>query len=403
MRIAMVSEHASPLAVLGEADAGGQNVHVAALADHLCRRGHEVTVYTRRDDPDLPDRVATEPGYTVEHVPAGPPEPIAKDLLLPHMPEFGDELALRWRHRPPDVAHAHFWMSGMATLLAVGDQVPVAQTYHALGTVKRRHLGDADPSPAERLAIERDIGLRADRIIATCNDEVAELVAMGVDRSRTTVVPCGVDVSRLRPDGPVDERVPRTERHRLVCVGRLVERKGMETIVRALVDLPDVQLVIAGGPAASELDGDREANRLRKIAAEVGVGDRLVMLGGVPPAEVPPLLRSADLAVFTPWYEPFGIAPVEAMACGIPVVATAVGGIVDTVVDGETGEHVPPRRPDVLAAALRALLDDPARRTAYGRAGARRARACYAWEKVAARTEAVYARMAGQGRLEAGR
>jgi glycosyltransferase involved in cell wall biosynthesis len=232
---------------------------------------------------------------------------------------------------------------------------------------------------------------------------VFELAAMGVGRGRTTVVPCGVDVSRLRPDGPADERVPRRERHRLVCVGRLVERKGVETIIRALVELPDAELVVAGGPAASELDGDHEACRLRKVASEVGVADRLVMLGGISPAEVPALLRSADIAVFTPWYEPFGIAPVEAMACGVPVVTAAVGGIADTVVSGVTGEHVPPRRPDVLAATLHELLGDAGRLREYGRAGAERARSRYAWEQVAARTEAVYARLGRRRRLEASR
>jgi glycosyltransferase involved in cell wall biosynthesis len=294
-------------------------------------------------------------------------------------------------------------MSGLASLMACGDVIPVALTYHALGTVKRRHLGEDDPSPAERLSAERRIGQSADHIIATCNDEVSELSAMGVTHGRTTVVPCGVDVSRLRPDGPADDRVPRGERHRLIYVGRLVERKGVETIIRALVRLPDTELVVAGGPAVSELDGDREACRLRKVAAEVGVAERLVMLGGVPPADVPSLLRSADVAVFTPWYEPFGIAPVEAMACGLPVVATAVGGIVDTVADGVTGEHVPPRRPDVLAATLRALLDDPARLAAYGRAGVTRARSDYSWEHVAARTEAVYERLRRREPMEADR
>ena len=395
MKIALVSEHASPLAALGDADAGGQNVHVAALADHLTRRGHEVTVHTRRDDPDLPDQVTTDAGYTVEHVPAGPPEPVPKDLLLPHMREFGEGLARRWRNRPPDVIHAHFWMSGLAALQGCAG-VPVVQTYHALGTVKRRHLGEDDPSPAERLEIERRVGRTADHIIATCNDEVRELTAMGVTHGRTTVVPCGVDVSRLRPERDTDRFAGRGERHRRVCVSRLVERKGVETIIRALVELPDTDLLVAGGPAATELDGDREANRLRKIAAEVGVADRLVMLGGIPPHDVPALLRSADVAVFTPWYEPFGIAPVEAMACGTPVVATAVGGITDTVTDGTTGQPVPPRRPDVLAATLRDLLADPDRRRAYGRAGAERAREHYAWEQVAARTEAVYARVRRQ-------
>lgn len=400
MKIAMVSEHASPLAALGGEDAGGQNVHVAALADHLSRRGHDVTVYTRRDDPDLPARCVTGRGYAVEHVPAGPPRPIPKDHLAPHMPAFGRYLAGRWAALPPDVVHAHFWMSGLAALAATGDDpggVPVVQTYHALGTVKRRHLGAADTSAPDRIAAERYLGAAADHIIATCGDEVFELAAMGIGRGRTTVVPCGIDVSRFRPAGPV---AGRGGRRRLVCVSRLVERKGVETIVRALAGVPGTELVVAGGPPARDLDALPEARRLRAVAGAAGVADRLVLLGGLPSEELPALLRSADVAVFTPWYEPFGIAPVEAMACGVPVVATAVGGLIDTVAGGVTGEHVPPRRPDVLAAVLRDLLADDERRRRYGRAGAERARSRYSWQQVAARTEAVYARLSRRETLE---
>jgi glycosyltransferase involved in cell wall biosynthesis len=290
-------------------------------------------------------------------------------------------------------------MSGLAALAAAGD-VPVVQTYHALGTVKRRHLGTDDTSPPERIQAERHIGLEVDHIIATCSDEVFELAVMGVTRGKTVVVPCGVDLSRFRPGSPVADR---GERQRLVYVGRLIERKGVETAVRALAELPDTELLVAGGPPAHELDGDPEARRLRAVARDVGVLDRLVLLGGLPPADVPALLRSADVAVFTPWYEPFGMAPVEAMACGVPVVASAVGGIVDTVVSGLTGEHVPPRRVDALAATLRELLADPARRERYGLAGAERARARYSWPHVADRTEAAYLRLMRQNEAEVSR
>src|SRR5690625_4612241 len=186
MRIAMVSEHASPLAALGGEDAGGQNVHVAALATALARRGHDVAVYTRRDDPDLPEQVEMLPGVRVVHVPAGPAEVIPKDELLPYMPEFGQWLARRWAGRNrPDVVHTHFWMSGLAALEARKlVPVPLVHTYHALGTVKRRHQGEKDTSPAERIAIETRIGTEADLVIATCSDEVRELAAMGIDPSR---------------------------------------------------------------------------------------------------------------------------------------------------------------------------------------------------------------------------
>src|SRR3954464_5303978 len=139
MRIAMVSEHASPLAALGDVDAGGQNVHVAALSATLARLGHEVTVYTRRGGRDLPAEVEVE-GYRVVHVPAGPARHLPKDDLLPHMGAFGSFLSDHWSVDPPDVAHAHFWMSGLATSLAAHQTgVPVVQTFHALGVVKKRH------------------------------------------------------------------------------------------------------------------------------------------------------------------------------------------------------------------------------------------------------------------------
>src|SRR4029079_14555464 len=139
MRVAMVSEHASPLAVIGGEDAGGQNVHVAALSTALASAGHDVTVYTRRDSTSLPSRVTTSDGYVVEHVSAGPPTDIPKDQLLQYMPELGRGLARRWNVDRPGVVHSHFWMSGLATKRAVrGLGIPVVHTFHALGSVKRQ-------------------------------------------------------------------------------------------------------------------------------------------------------------------------------------------------------------------------------------------------------------------------
>jgi glycosyltransferase involved in cell wall biosynthesis len=385
----MVSEHASPLAVLGGVDAGGQNVHVAALAAELGRHGDEVVVHTRRDDPDLPRRVELAPGLVVEHVDAGPAAAISKDLIAPYMGEFGARLRAQWSRRPPDVVHAHFWMSGVAALHAArGLGLPVVQTFHALGVVKRRHQGAADTSPAHRIETERAIARLCDRIVATCSDEVFELLRLGAARANIAVVPCGVDVASFTPDGPREPRTP--GRHRLVAASRLVERKGIGNAITALAQLPDAELHVAGGPDASALDDDAEARRLRALAAGLGVADRLVLRGRVGRDAMPALLRSADAVVCAPWYEPFGIVPLEAMACGVPVVATAVGGQIDSVVDGVTGVHVPPRDPDALAAALRALLDRPERRAELGAAGAERARARFAHERVAAATRDVY-------------
>ncbi len=402
MRIAMVSEHASPLAVLGGVDAGGQNVFVAALSRELARRDNEVVVYTRRDDPGLPQRVPLCPGVEVEHVDAGPAAELPKDELLPHMPEFARELERAWGAWRPDVVHAHFWMSAQASLLAAAPlRLPVVQTFHALGAVKRRYQGGMDTSPPERLAIEREIIRRTDQVLATCSDEVFELLRLGADNDRLTVIPCGVDLDLFHPDGPVEPRD--TDLHRLLYVGRLVQRKGVGNVISALPQMPGVELVVAGGPERSRLHEDPEAQRLVELAHEHGVADRVRMRGRIERERLPELIRSADAVVSAPWYEPFGIVPLEAMACGVPVIATAVGGMIDSVVDGRTGVHVPPRDPERLAEAASALLADAPRRQAYGRAGAKRARRLYDWRRIASQVLDVYEAVAERRVAAAGR
>jgi glycosyltransferase involved in cell wall biosynthesis len=407
MRIAMVSEHASPLACLGGVDAGGQNVHVAALSAALARRGHQVVVYTRREDPDLPASVRLAPGVRVEHLDAGPATVIGKDDLLPFMDGFGAELARRGRVRPPDLLHAHFWMSGLASLRAgAALDLPVVQTFHALGRVKRRWQGSADTSPPERLGAERLIGRTADRVIATCTDEMHELRSMGVAAARIEVVPCGVDLDLFTPAGRSDRsgssaRAAGTRPFRLLILGRLVPRKGIADAIEALAAVPEVELVVVGGPPADQLAGDPEARRLLALAQSLGVGDRVRLLGRRPRAELPGIMHGCDLLLAVPWYEPFGITPLEAMAAGLPVVATAVGGLRDTVVDTVTGRLVPPRRPDLLARVVADLLADRPGRLAMAAAGRERALAHYGWDRIAEQTEACYRNVLAERRAGA--
>ena len=387
MRISLVSEHANPLATLGSADAGGQNVHVAALAEGLARRGHDVVVHTRRDSISAPTTTIAPGGYTVHLVPAGPPSDVPKDDLLPHMPAFAAYLRRLWASTgAPDLVHAHFWMSGLAaTEAARASGIPVVQTFHALGSVKRRQQGVRDTSPADRPALEADLCAEVDHVIATCRDEVRELTALGLHERRVSIVPCGVDLDLFRPR-PGRPHVL----HRLLVIGRLVMRKGVGNVLEALADLPDTELTVAGGPERCALRADPEASRLMELAVELGVSERVRFLGGVGRQEVPRLMAEADVVVTVPWYEPFGIVPLEAMACARPVVGSAVGGLLDTVVPGRTGELVPSRRPDLLASTLRELLSDPVRRERYGRAGRQRVERHFSWDRVVARHEQVY-------------
>jgi glycosyltransferase involved in cell wall biosynthesis len=320
-------------------------------------------------------------------VPAGPRTEVPKDELLPYMDELGDRLAAAWEVSRPDLVHAHFWMSGLASVRATrGTGVPVAQTFHALGSVKRRQQGLADTSPRNRVALERRLCHEVDHVIATCTDEVAELQALGLPPARATIIPCGVDTEEFRPGPRRDPDGP----PRLLVLGRLVTRKGVGNVVEALAQLPGAELVVAGGPAPDVMDADPAVERLRSLAERFGVSDRVRFLGGVARSEVPGLIRDSDVVVAVPWYEPFGIVPLEAMACGRPVVAAAVGGMLDTVVPGVTGEHVTPRDPAALAATLRGLLDDPDRRKAYGTAGRDRAVELYDWNTIVDSTEAAY-------------
>jgi glycosyltransferase involved in cell wall biosynthesis len=396
VRIALISEHASPLAAIGGVDAGGQNVHVAELATGLVRLRHDVTVFTRRDSSG-PERVTTVAGYDVVHVPAGPPRPLPKDDLWAHMPEFAAGLSQRLDPRPPDVLHAHFWMSAWAANQVRGRlQVPMLITFHALGTVKRRYQGAADTSPAERIAVETEVGRVADQILATCRDEVIELIRLGIDRRKISIVPCGVDVERFTPVAEHEPEpahgVERRFEHRLVSIGRLVRRKGFDTIIDAMPRLQDAELLIAGGQEVNTCP-EPERDRLRALARQRRVARRVRLIGQVPHQEMPALLRSAEVVICAPWYEPFGIVPLEAMACGVPVVASTVGGLQDTVVDSVTGVLVPPGDPVALAEAVRSLLDDPVRRGELGRAGRERVRLRYTWSQVAASTANVYAQV----------
>jgi glycosyltransferase involved in cell wall biosynthesis len=400
--ITLISAHASPLASVGAVDAGGQNVYVAYLAGALARLGHDVRVLTRRDDRTLPERVSIAPGVTVEHIDAGPDVPLDKDELFPHMEQFADSAIRRLRRSQVSVVHSHFWMSGWVGL-AVRDALDVSlvHTFHALGSVKRRCQGSADTSPPERDAVERRLVREADRIVATCSDELRELTMLGARPERVAVIPAGFDADTFHPrhDGRWFE-VRRTHGTvSLVAVSRLVARKGLADVVRALEHLDECSLVVAGGPPAGDLGRDRHHRELRELAGDIGVLDRVRFTGGIPPEAVADLHHQSDLFVAAPWYEPFGIAPVEAMGCGLPVVGTAVGGLLDTVIDGGTGTLVPPRDHDALAVAIADLARQPELRHELGARAAWRAHRRFTWPVVARSIAEEYRLVADQRAL----
>ncbi|NSX02669.1 glycosyltransferase family 4 protein [Cupriavidus gilardii] len=407
-RIALISEHASPLAGPGSVDSGGQNIYVAQLARHLGKRGYPVDVFTRRDKGLLPEVVAFAPNVRVIHVPAGPAVHVPKEQLLPYMDEFGTYMAeFMARDRVGYmVMHANFFMSGLAALRVKQKlDIPLVMTFHALGKVRRLHQGSADGFPDCRFEIEERLVRESDCVIAECPQDRHDLIRLyGADPGAIETVPCGFDGDEFSP-------VPRLEARRalgwpshefsVLQLGRMVPRKGIDNVVRAMGELRRAfglraRLYVVGGnsdqpsPAATP-----EIGRLQKIAAEEGVVDAVTFVGRRGRDQLRLFYSAADVFVTTPWYEPFGITPVEAMACGVPVIGAAVGGIRSTVLNGRTGYLVPPNDPAALAARLARLACDPTLAERMGASGRRRAHAHFTWAGVAARMEAVYARLAG--------
>ncbi len=400
-RIAMISEHASPLAVLGGVDAGGQNVYVAHLARRLARRGHEVDVFTRRDRPDLPEIVHGDDGVNVVHVAAGPPRFVRKEDLLPHMGAFTQQVLRRLRRRGGyDLVHANFFMSGLvAADLRRATGTPFVVTFHALGHVRRIHQDGADAFPAERTAIEERVAAEADAVIAECPQDEEDLVEhYAADRSRITIIPCGFDPSEFRP---MDRRFLGLDPHEKIVLqlGRMVPRKGVDNVVRAVARLRrdhqiGARLLIVGGDSTTpDPRKTPEIGRLAGIAGAEGIADAVSFVGSRGRDVLRYYYSAADVFVSTPWYEPFGITPIEAMACGTPVIGSSVGGIRYTVVDGQTGYLVPPRDPDALAGRLARVLGDPEHARVLSRQAIRRVNAHFTWRHVARSVDDLYARV----------
>jgi glycosyltransferase involved in cell wall biosynthesis len=361
---------------MGSEDAGDQSLHVAGLSAALARRGHLVTVYTRREAPDLPESVETPHGYTVVHVPAGPPERLTDDELLRAMGPFAQYLAATWSMGGPDLIHAHFWISGIvAQLVAHQLHLPTVVRFHGLGT------------DGVRASLESKLAKAATSISASCTDEAFGLIRMGRPRAGISVIPCGVDADVFTPNGP---RAPRGRTHRIVSVGKLLPHMGFDAVIEALPLIPDAEFVVIGEADGGDLVPDGEGCRLRGLAEQLGVADRLRIHGPTTFTDLPALLRSADVVACTPAYESSGSVALEAMACGVPVVASAVGPLLDTVVHDVTGYLVDRHVPRDLAVSVNALLRDSFLRRSLGAAGRDRTVVRYTWDRIAADTVRLY-------------
>jgi glycosyltransferase involved in cell wall biosynthesis len=399
MKIALI---AGRLCVPAATDAypGDPSRRVLSLARALAEHDHDVTLYARRESA-VRGRADASPGVNVERVEAGPRRPLSGEMLLPHIALFADQLAERWRRTAPDVVHAHSWTSGVAAVAgARGLGIPVAVTLNSLAAEARNGHRRPPAGPeggGVRERMEASLTRSAQAVLADGTDEAASLGRLAASRqgapsAPVRVIPPGVDTATFRPDGPA---AARGDRPRLLIVAPPGDRPDLATVLQALAELPDAELVVAGGPARSRLRRDPGYRALTALARQLGVADRLKCTGAVPEADMPALMRSADALVHLSPDRGSAAVPVEAMACGTPVIAAAAGSLPDVVIHDNTGFLVSPGSPPQLVRRIRQLLTNPMLLEGYGIAAAIRARDRFSWERIGRETLAVYAAMLG--------
>ncbi|HST49437.1 D-inositol-3-phosphate glycosyltransferase [Jatrophihabitans sp.] len=378
--MATLSVHTSPLEQPGGGDAGGMNVYVLETARRLADSGVAVEIFTRATSSDLPRLVEVEPGVLVRHVTAGPYEGLSKHDLPAQLCAFtAAVLRAEAQHEPGwyDVVHSHYWLSGQVGWLARERWgVPLVHTAHTLALTKNEHLaaGD-DPEPLARIVGEQQVVAEADRLVANTDDEAKQLIeSYGADPGRIVTVPPGVDLDTFRPGSALDARDRlgiAADALVLLFVGRLQPLKAPDVLLRAAARLAEtdpelarrLQVVVVGAPSGS---GIADPLALTRLAGELGIADRVRFEPPASRTRLADFYTAADLTVVPSYNESFGLVALESQACGVPVVAAAVGGLRTAVQDGRTGRLVDGHHTDDWATVLGSLLYEPKRRAELG-------------------------------------
>jgi len=390
----MLSMHTSPLAPLGGSKAGGMNFYVREVASQLATTGRRVDVFTRRDDPSRPAVIEFAPGARLVTIDAGPPTPLESVQLFELVDSFvrGVAAFAEAQTKPYELLHSHYWLSVAAgEALAARWRVPHLAMFHTLAEVKLRARA-SEREPQQRIDAERRLVHTVDGVlVATSHERQLLRQIYRLPSERVSIVPLGVDLEQFQPR---DATVARAQlgldpdARVLLAVGRMEPLKGFDILILALAQTTMPQsptLLIVGGDqqAAAEFD------RLRAVAAEVGVMEQVRFVGAVPHEQLASYYNAAEVVVVPSFYESFGLVALEAMASGVPVVASRVGGLTATIADGRSGYLIPWRCPEPFAEKIDLLLRNEGLRRALGEA-ARRSMEAYAWDRVASELGAVY-------------
>jgi D-inositol-3-phosphate glycosyltransferase len=385
-RIAVLSVHTSPLDRPGGNKSGGLNVYVLELSRKLAALGCQVDIFSRRSSDLLPEVATLAPGLRAIHLDAGPREAMAPETVYDHLGDFEKQLSafaasegVRY-----EMVHSHYWLSGLVgTRLRQAWGVPHVTMFHTLGEVKNRS-SQVEHESRLRIEAEASVAMAADAIVCATEHEKSLLVHLyGAEPDRIHVIPLGVDLEVFRP---LDKEAARRElgfkdERIILFVGRLEPLKGVDILINAASMLEsdmECSVLIVGGDETS-----RAAQaELQALTRDLGMDHRVAFVGAVDHDKLPLFYNAADVCVVPSHYESFGLVAVEAMACGVPVVASRVGGLTGTVKDGETGYLIPWLCPEPFAERIEMLLDNEALRRSLGEA-AREAVARYRWENVA--------------------
>ncbi|CAN5677203.1 glycosyltransferase [soil metagenome] len=409
-RVAMISVHTSPLAMLGRKDAGGLNVYVRELARQLECSRIMVDIFTRRYDDKTPEIVRISAGIRVISVDAGAPEPVSKDDLFCLLPEFASEVALFSLREGIryDVVHSHYWLSGwVANLLKRYWNAPSVHMFHTLAHLKNLVSDDKNHESTLRVQIERRLLEVLDNIVAPNPDERAELIwTLGANNARICTIPPGIDLNRFQPRDRDEARLKLElpDNPLVLFVGRIDPIKGIDTLLKAFRDLQTKdwgdrppKLVFIGGSMIEHSDGTMTPGTdlmpVVEQAPAMGIADNIIFRGAQPQDLLPDYYAAATVCAVTSLYESFGLVAVEAMACGLPVVATRVGGMKFTVEEDVSGLLVPSGDHQGIADALATVIADrPFRSTLQ--VGARQAAIRFSWHTVGSAVLNLYERLA---------
>ncbi|MGG6297603.1 glycosyltransferase family 4 protein [Leptolyngbya sp. AN02str] len=399
-RIALISVAGDPAAEIGQEEAGGQNVYVRQVGEHLAKQGWIVDMYTRKSHADQPEIVQHSPTCRTIRVQAGPLEFRSRNELFEYLPEFVSSMEAFQRRESVSysLVHTHYWLSSWVGM-NLRQKYPLVQvhTYHSLGAVKYKAIAQMPTVAMQRLPVEKTCLETVDCVVATSPQEQAHMREYVSELGNVVIVPCGTDIQRF---GNVSRQEARAQlgldpdAKIALYVGRFDPRKGIETLVQAIAqsklrDHENLQLIIGGGSRPGKSDGN-ERDRIEKIVHELGMQDMTSFPGRLDETNLHLYYAAADVSVVPSHYEPFGLVPIEAMASRTPVVASDVGGLQFTVVSEETGLLVPPKDVDAFAHAIDRILENDTWRAELGNNGRHRVETYFSWEGVTTQLGQLY-------------